>query len=147
MADAPRPFLRFANAVADASGKPAAFIAALALILAWLLSGPVFHYDETWQLVVNTATTIITFLMVFVLQNAQNRDGRAIQAKLDQLILSSNADNRYVGVEHLDEAELRRLSERLVELAGTRPDESPLDEVIVEMVTDEKAKNMAEAVR
>ena len=91
------------------------------MILLWLSSVPVFHCDETW------------------------RDGRAIQAKLDHLILSSCADNRYVGVEHLDEAELRRLSQRLVELAGTTPDESPLDEAIVDMVTDEKAKNMAKA--
>jgi len=77
-----------------------------------------------------------------VRQDAQNRDGRAIQAKL---IPSSSADNRYVGVEHLDEADLRRLSQRLVELAGTTPDESPLDEAIVDMVTDEKAKNMTKA--
>ena len=145
MADAPRPFLRFANAVADASGKPAAFICAVLLIAVWLASGPVFQFNQAWQLVVNTGTTIITFLMVFVLQNAQNRDGRAIQAKLDQLILTSDADNRYVGVENLDEAELRRLSERLVQLAGTTPEESPLDEEIVDMVKQAKTENDAAA--
>ncbi|MGO6797886.1 low affinity iron permease family protein, partial [Rhizobium ruizarguesonis] len=78
-------FSSFATAVADLSGKPFTFVAALALVLVWAVSGPFFGYSETWQLVINTTTTIITFLMVFVLQNSQNRDGKALQAKLDEL--------------------------------------------------------------
>ena len=94
MANSPGRFIRFANAVSDASSKPIAFASALALIVLWLGAGPIFHYNQAWQLVVSTATTIITFLMVFVLQNAQNRKSRAIQAKLNELILKSGRDNR-----------------------------------------------------
>jgi len=130
MANAPGRFIRFANAISDASSKPVAFASALALIALWLVAGPIFQHNQAWQLVVNTGTTIITFLMVFVLQNAQNRDSRAIQAKLNELILKSGADNRYVGIEHLDDIELRRLSVRLFELAGTTAEESPLDDMI-----------------
>jgi len=92
------------------------FAAACILILVWAITGPVFHYSETWQLVVNTATTIITFLMVFVLQNTQNRDGEAVQAKLDELIYSlEKADNRFVGAEHLSDEELHALRAKLTE--------------------------------
>ncbi|MEO6300570.1 MAG: low affinity iron permease family protein [Paracoccaceae bacterium] len=127
MATQRRPFLRFSNAVAETSGKPIAFISALSLIIVWAVSGPFFKFSSNWQMVVNTGTTIITFLMVFLLQNAQNRDSRAVQAKLDELIISGSADNRFVGLENLDADELRKLSLRLVDLAGTRLDESPLD--------------------
>lgn len=92
-------FSRFATAIADLSGKPATFALALALIAAWAISGPFFAFSETWQLIINTTTTIVTFLMVFVLQNSQNRDGKALQAKLDELILTSTAHNRFVGIE------------------------------------------------
>jgi low affinity Fe/Cu permease len=103
--------------VADLSGKPFTFVAALALVLVWAVSGPFFGYSETWQLVINTTTTIITFLMVFVLQNSQNRDGKALQAKLDELILTSQAANKFVGIEKLDEGELREMSKALAEKA------------------------------
>lgn len=103
----------FSSAVSSWSGKPVTFVAAVVLILVWGVSGPFFGFSETWQLVVNTGTTIITFLMVFVLQNSQNRDGEAVQAKLDELILSSQAANRFIGIEKLDEKELRKLSESL----------------------------------
>src|SRR6201999_2787858 len=79
------------------------------LVLIWAVTGPVFNYSETWQLVINTGTTIITFLMVFVLQNSQNRDGAAIQAKLDELIRVSSGSNRLIGAEHLSEQELRHV--------------------------------------
>jgi low affinity Fe/Cu permease len=82
-------------------------VAAVALVVIWAASGPFFGYSESWQLVINTGTTIITFLMVFVLQNSQNRDGKALQAKLDELILSSQAHNKFVGIEKLSEDELR----------------------------------------
>lgn len=110
-------FDAFANAVSQRCGRPVTFAAALIFIVLWAVSGPFFDFSETWQLVVNTGTTIITFLMVFVLQNSQNRDSRAIQAKLDELILSSQAANEFVGIEKLEEEELRRLSRLLAERA------------------------------
>ncbi|MCC6887251.1 MAG: low affinity iron permease family protein [Hyphomicrobiales bacterium] len=79
-------FARVASQVAQGSGRPLAFLAAALLIAIWALTGPLFQFSDTWQLVVNTGTTIVTFLMVFVIQNTQNRDGAAIQAKLDELI-------------------------------------------------------------
>ena len=116
-------FCRFSNTVADACGKPFTFVLALAAILAWAVSGPFFGFSETWQLVVNTGTTIVTFLMVFVLQNSQNRDGKALQAKLDELILTSAAENRFIGIEKLDEKELKRLTLMLRKAAeGERED-------------------------
>lgn len=91
------------------------FVVAVLLILIWAVSGPLFGYSETWQLVVNTATTIITFLMVFVLQNTQNRDGDAIQAKLDELVFAlKGADNHFIAAEKLSDEELKRLRELLV---------------------------------
>ncbi|MBO9101144.1 MULTISPECIES: low affinity iron permease family protein [unclassified Rhizobium] len=106
-------FSTFANVVADWSGKPVTFVVAFFLVLAWAATGPIFNYSETWQLVINTSTTIVTFLMVFVLQNSQNRDGKALQAKLDELILSSKASNKFVGAEKLSEEELREMSDKL----------------------------------
>jgi len=106
-------FSTFANVVADWSGKPVTFVVAFILVLAWAVTGPIFDYSETWQLVINTSTTIVTFLMVFVLQNSQNRDGKALQAKLDELILSSKASNKFVGAEKLSEDELREMSDKL----------------------------------
>jgi low affinity Fe/Cu permease len=110
-------FAKFASGVADASGKPVTFVAAVLLVAAWAISGPLFNYSETWQLVINTSTTIVTFLMVFVLQNSQNRDGKALQAKLDELILASQAANRFVGIEKLDEEQLKKMSEELARKA------------------------------
>ena len=83
-----RAFGDFANMVARAAGRPSAFIAAFAIVLAWGASGPVFGFSDTWQLVINTGTTIVTFLMVFLIQNSQNRDNAAIQVKLDEIIRS-----------------------------------------------------------
>jgi len=112
-----RGFSKFATLIADLSGKPATFVLAVALVVVWAASGPVFDYSENWQLVINTSTTIITFLMVFVLQNSQNRDGKALQAKLDELILTSQAQNKFVGIEKLDEQQLREMSQKLAERA------------------------------
>ena len=82
----------------------------MALILFWAITGPVFHYSDTWQLVVNTATTIVTFLMVFLIQNSQNRDAAAMQAKLDELIRAlEGARSRFIGIEHLSDHEIERL--------------------------------------
>ncbi|AYD01706.1 low affinity iron permease family protein [Neorhizobium sp. NCHU2750] len=106
-------FEQFSSAVSAWAGKPATFIAAVIFIVVWAVTGPLFGFSETWQLVVNTGTTIITFLMVFVLQNSQNRSGEAMQAKLDELILSSHAANNFIGIEDMDEHELKDLSESL----------------------------------
>ena len=99
-------FTKVANAVAHAAGKPVTFILCCAIILLWALSGPVFGFSDTWQLIINTGTTIITFLMVFLIQNTQNRDGAALQAKLDELIRVGEAENTFIGIEHLTESEV-----------------------------------------
>jgi low affinity Fe/Cu permease len=116
-------FTAFASQVAHASGKPTTFALSLIVIVAWALSGPLFHYSDTWQLIINTGTTLVTFLMVFLIQNTQNRDGAAIQAKLDELIRASAAQNRYIGVESLTEDELTELRSR----CASRAQASKLD--------------------
>jgi low affinity Fe/Cu permease len=108
-------FAAVANRTAQAAGRALTFIIACGFIVAWEVTGPLFRYSDTWQLVINTGTTIITFLMVFLIQNSQNRDSAAIQVKLDELIRSSAARDTFVGIEHLtaDELEeLRSLCER-----------------------------------
>jgi len=106
-------FRRFAHNVAHASGSPLAFIAAAAIILAWAITGPIFHFSDTWQLVINTGTTIITFLMVFLIQNTQNRDSQVVQLKLNELIRAVHtARNDLVDLEELSDDELHRLQEQ-----------------------------------
>lgn len=100
-------FRPFAHKTSEAVGSPAAFITAVAIILLWALSGPVFHFSNTWQLIINTGTTIITFLMVFLIQNMQNRDAKAIHLKLDELIRSAKgARNRLIDLEDLSDEEI-----------------------------------------
>jgi low affinity Fe/Cu permease len=101
-----RFFTTVSNAVAHAAGKPITFAACVFIIVAWAVTGPIFGYSDTWQLIINTGTTIITFLMVFLIQNTQNRDGAAMQAKLDELIRASDSRNVFVGIEHLTQEEL-----------------------------------------
>lgn len=113
-------FERFAHSVSHLSGKPLAFGLACILILGWAVTGPLFDFSSTWQLVINTFTTIVTFLMVFILQNTQNRDGQALQAKLDELILvSSKAENTFIAAEQLSEHDIRHLREMIAERAET----------------------------
>ncbi|WP_338663749.1 low affinity iron permease family protein [Pararoseomonas sp. SCSIO 73927] len=102
-------FNEVASRVAQATGRPATFIICVAVVLVWAVSGPFFGFSDTWQLIINTGTTIVTFLMVFLIQNTQNRDGAAIQAKLDELIRTSAAGNAFIGIEHLTEEELDRI--------------------------------------
>ena len=109
---ASRVFTTFAGKVAKWAGHPLAFALGAASIVVWAASGPYFHFSDPWELVINTGTTIVTFLMVFLIQNSQNRDGAAIQAKLDELIRSSAAQNRYIGIENLTEEELDELRRR-----------------------------------
>jgi len=112
-----KAFAAFANKTAKVTGSPWTFGACLALVIAWAVSGPVFGFSETWQLVINTGTTIITFLMVFLIQNTQNRDADAMHAKLDDLILTSAAENDFIGIEKMTEKELQGFHERCVERA------------------------------
>jgi len=105
-----RIFTWFAGRAASAAGQPLAFVLASALILAWGVTGPLFHYSDTWQLVINTTTTIVTFLMVFLIQNSQNRDGAAIQAKLDELLRAvDKARGAFIGIEHLTDREIEKI--------------------------------------
>ena len=100
-------FNRFASATAKITGRPWTFIACLMLVLVWAATGPLFGFSETWQLVINTSTTIITFLMVFLIQSTQNRDAAAMHAKMDELIYAvRKADARFIGIEHLTDKEL-----------------------------------------
>ena len=111
-------FTRFAKTTARAAGHPASFCAALAIIVIWAVSGPIFGFSDTWQLVINTGTTIITFLMVFLIQNTQNRDSEAIQVKLDELIRSiDGAHLALLDLEELEEDDLQRISKGYRELA------------------------------
>jgi len=112
-----KAFQRFSESVARYSGRPAAFVLAVIVVLAWAVTGPMFHFGDTWQLVINTGTTIITFLMVFLIQNTQNRDSAAVHIKLDELIRSSRAHNALLNLEELDDVILERLRRRYCELA------------------------------
>ena len=110
-------FTHFATMIAHAAGRPITFILCCAIVIVWALSGPIFGFSDTWQLVINTGTTVITFLMVFVIQNTQNRDGKALQAKLDELIRASASHNAFIGIEHLTEEELGELQRECKALA------------------------------
>jgi low affinity Fe/Cu permease len=110
-------FARFASATARAAGSPVAFLLCVLVVVAWAVSGPFFGFSENWQLVINTGTTIVTFLMVFLIQNTQNRDGVALQTKLDELIRTSKAENMFMGIEKLTDHELEALHARCEENA------------------------------
>ncbi|SFG75060.1 low affinity iron permease family protein [Pedobacter insulae] len=111
-------FERFANAATKFTGSSPAFLVAAGIVVLWAASGPFFNYSETWQLVINTGTTIITFLMVFLIQKAQNKDGKAIQLKLNELIAAhERASNRMVDIEDLTETELDDLHNFYVKLS------------------------------
>jgi low affinity Fe/Cu permease len=116
-------FSRFAHTAARAAGSPTAFLIATTFIILWAVTGPAFGYSDTWQLVINTATTIITFLMVFLIQNTQNRDSLALQAKLAELIIAmKGAENRIATVEDLSEEELEQLHQDLCARAEATSD-------------------------
>lgn len=118
-------FSSFATSVARWSGKPEMFALAVLSILVWLISGPFFHFSDTWQLVINTGTTIVTFLMVFLLQNSQNRESTAIQIKLDEVIRAiEGARNELVNLEDRDEDELVEMKKEFLDLAQQAQGES-----------------------
>jgi low affinity Fe/Cu permease len=116
----PRPlFTRFAQATAHLAGRPIAFVIAGAIVVAWAASGPLFGFSDTWQLVINTSTTIVTFLMVFLIQNTQNRDSQAVQIKLDEIIrVMEGADTALLDLEELEDCELQRIRAAYEELAA-----------------------------
>lgn len=112
-----RTFTRIANQVAHLAGLPVTFACCCLIVLIWAVSGPVFGFSDTWQLIINTGTTIVTFLMVFLIQNTQNRDGAAIQAKLDELIRVSEGHNHFIGIEHLTESEVEEIRQKCEQAA------------------------------
>ena len=111
-------FTRFAKKTAQLSGRPAAFAVAAAIVVAWGILGPVFGFSDTWQLVINTGTTIVTFLMVFLIQNTQNRDTAAIQVKLDELIRVTQGHNALMDLEELEEDDLEAFRAKYAKMAA-----------------------------
>jgi low affinity Fe/Cu permease len=127
-------FTRFAKKTAQLSGRPMTFCLAVAVIVIWLATGPMFDYSDTWQLIINTSTTIVTFLMVFLIQNTQNRDTAALHIKLDELIRVTKGHNALMDLEELEEAELEAFRKKYEQLAakarelmvkGTKDTDSP----------------------
>ena len=133
-----RIFTAIANKIAHFVGDPFAFMTALVIVIVWGVTGPIFHYSDTWQLIINTGTTIVTFLIVFLIQNSQNRDAAAMQAKLDELIRAvAEARGQFIGIEHrtdkeiqLIRAELERESEEEELASGKPPSDTYLDRLI-----------------
>lgn len=112
-------FSRMSNEVARLTGKPITFALCCLTIVVWAATGPIFHYSDTWQLIINTGTTIVTFLMVFLIQNTQNRDGAALQAKLDELILATKeARNDLVAIERQPEKTVEQVREEIVDASA-----------------------------
>jgi low affinity Fe/Cu permease len=124
-------FTRIATAIAGHAGQPATFLLAFAIVLVWAITGPLFGFSDTWQLVINTGTTIVTFLMVFLIQNSQNRDAAAMQAKLDELIRAiDEARGQFIGIEHLTDAQIEAIRTKLEEEAEEENGKAPADESI-----------------
>ena len=118
-----RFFSWFAGLISFAAGQPLAFVLAFGTIMVWAVTGPMFGFSDTWQLVINTGTTIVTFLMVFLIQNSTNRDAAAMQAKLDELIRAvAKARGQFIGIEHLSEKEVEDIRKALEKETGTRKD-------------------------
>ncbi len=131
-------FRKFANKISAAVGTPWAFMLAVLIIIVWAITGPIFKFSDTWQLVINTGTTIVTFLMVFLIQNTQNRDAKAIHLKLDELIRSiESARNNMVDLEDLSDEELARLQEEFERFRKQHAGEA---QELKEVVQESKAK-------
>lgn len=117
-------FTAFAQATSNWTGSPSAFVLAFGIIIVWAATGPVFHYSDTWQLVINTGTTIVTFLMVFLIQNSQNRDAKVIQLKLDELIRAvETAETSLINMDEMSEEELQQVQENFSKVAAEAKEE------------------------
>jgi low affinity Fe/Cu permease len=128
-----RIFTQIANRIAAFVGQPIAFVMAVTAVVLWASTGSLFSYSDTWQLVINTSTTIITFLIVFLIQNSQNRDAAAIQAKLDELIRAmEGARNEFIGIEHLTDAQLSSIRAALESEARAKGEEGAAQHAIVD---------------
>jgi low affinity Fe/Cu permease len=130
-------FTRIASLIAGATGRPATFVLALGIVVVWAVSGPLFGYSDTWQLVINTGTTIVTFLMVFLIQNSQNRDAGAMQAKLDELLRAiDKAREGFIGIEHMTDEEIEKLRAALERECGQREGKQGTADDTVERLLD-----------
>ncbi len=133
-------FRHIAGSISNKAGSASAFLGAVVIVLVWIVTGPSFHFSDTWQLVINTGTTIITFLMVFLIQNTQNRDSKAVQIKLDELIRATKgARSQYVGLENLSDEELAEL-DRQFRLVAERPGVTRAIKKLHESIESEHAK-------
>lgn len=130
-------FTRIASRAAHIMGQPVTFVIAVGFIVVWAASGPLLQYSDTWQLIVNTATTVMTFLAVFLIQNSQNRDGAAMQAKLDEILrVLENARNEFVGIEHLTDDEIEKIREALeADVTGKGDDERPIGTTVERLLS------------
>jgi len=132
-----RFFNMCATKISTAAGQPLTFIIAFAIILVWAVTGPLFRYSDTWQLIINTGTTIVTFLMVFLIQNSQNRDAAAMQAKLDELLRAvDKARERFIGIEHLTDQQIELLRAALEKYASDVPGKQKTAEDTVDRLLD-----------
>ena len=138
-----RVFVDVANKTSQAAGRALTFILAAGVVLVWAITGPLFRYSDTWQLVINTGTTIVTFLMVFLIQNSQNRDSAAIQVKLDELIRVSAVQNAFIGIEHLTDEELEEIRTKCERRAEADED----GEELVKRTADKARKAAVRAAR
>jgi low affinity Fe/Cu permease len=134
-------FDEIASRTSQAAGRALTFMIAASVVVVWAVTGPIFQYSDTWQLVINTGTTIVTFLMVFLIQNSQNRDSAAIQVKLDELIRVSTAHNSFVGIEHLTDDELEEIRSK----CERRAEAEKIGEASVQR-TGKKARQAADRV-
>ena len=138
-----RLFGDVANKTSQAAGHASTFMLAAGVVVVWGITGPRFQFSDTWQLIINTGTTIVTFLMVFLIQNSQNRDSAAIQVKLDELIRVSTAQNSFVGIEHLTDEELEEIRIKCERRAEADKDDGQDREILVKRAGD-KAKEAAQ---
>jgi low affinity Fe/Cu permease len=131
-----RFFTSVCSRIALAAGQPLLFVIAISLIAMWVLTGPMFGFSDTWQLIVNTATTIVTFLMVFLIQNTQNRDAAAMQAKLDELLRAvGKAREQFIGIEHLTDAQIEKIRAALErEVGQAKGKRATADESVVRLL-------------
>lgn len=137
-------FSKFARGASQVTGSASAFMVATLVIIIWAVTGPIFHYSDTWQLVINTGTTIVTFLMVFLIQNAQNRDAKAFHLKIDELIRSSaKARNQMIDLERLSDVQLQRLQEEFNKICDDEDDTSILREAAAR-ADDQAEKDITE---